>query len=132
MHVIFHAADQERWAFENFRNGSKLGMEAFTNRLVAKKRPAFLGGENKMNVNGGKRLWHAPEARRRGLLAQEDRCAPGSSIPKGLRNKAQGCDSQSNPGYGIASLIFNPNGVAASVHRQWRARRNPVGVEMFV
>ena len=58
MHVVFHAADEDGRAIELFGDAAEVRVERVARGFVAQERPAVLGGENQMNVNGGKGLWH--------------------------------------------------------------------------
>src|ERR1035438_447728 len=59
MHVVFHAADEDGRAIELFGDAAEIRVERVARGFVAQERPAVFGGEDQMNVNGGKRLWHS-------------------------------------------------------------------------
>lgn len=58
MNMIFHAANKNGRAIELFRDATEIRMERVARGFVAQERTAVFGGENQVNVNGGKRLWH--------------------------------------------------------------------------
>jgi hypothetical protein len=58
MHVVFHAADEDGRAIELFGDATEIRMERVARGFVAPERPAVFGGEDQMNLNGGKGLWH--------------------------------------------------------------------------
>jgi len=58
MDVVFHAADEEGRAFELFGDAAEIRVEHVARGFVAQERSAVFGGEDQMNVNGGKGLWH--------------------------------------------------------------------------
>ncbi len=58
MHVVFHAADEEGRAIELFGDAAEIRMERVARGFVAQERSAVFGGEDQMNVNSGKGLWH--------------------------------------------------------------------------
>ena len=57
MHMVFHAADEEGRAIELFGDAAEIRMERVARGFVAQERAAVFGGEDEMNVNGGKGLW---------------------------------------------------------------------------
>jgi hypothetical protein len=75
MDVVFHAADEEGRAIELFGDAAEMRVERVARGLVAQERPAVLGGEDEMNVNGGKRLWHGGRMVNRGGVRQREDCA---------------------------------------------------------
>ena len=75
MDVIFHAADKDGRAIELFGNAAKIGMERVARGLVAQERTAVLGGEDQMNVNGGKRLGHGARLSKLKSVRQRERDA---------------------------------------------------------
>ena len=58
MNVVFHAGDEDRRAIELFGDAAEIRVECITRGFVAQERPAVFGGEDEVNVNGGKGLWH--------------------------------------------------------------------------
>ena len=76
MDVVFHATDEEGRAIELFGDTAEIRMERVACRFVAQERPAVFGGEDQMNVNGGKGLWHVGRMPNRGR----------SPIPLGFAN----------------------------------------------
>ena len=58
MDVVFHAADEEGRAIELFGDAAEIRMQRVTREFVAQEGPVVLGGEDQMNVNDGKGLWH--------------------------------------------------------------------------
>src|SRR5437773_8139453 len=58
MQVVFHATDEDGRAIELFGNAAEIGVERVARGFVAQERAAVFGGEDEMNVNDGKGLWH--------------------------------------------------------------------------
>lgn len=58
MDVVFHAAHEEGRAIELFGDAAEIRVERVARGFVAQERAAVFGGEDQMNVNGGKGLWH--------------------------------------------------------------------------
>ena len=58
MDVVFHAADEEGRAIELLGDAAEIRVERVARGFVAQERSAVLGGEDQVNVNGGKGLWH--------------------------------------------------------------------------
>jgi hypothetical protein len=58
MDMVFHAADEDGWAIELFGNAAEVRVKRVARGFIAQKRTAVFGGENEMNVNRGKGLWH--------------------------------------------------------------------------
>src|SRR6266700_7757176 len=54
MDMVFHAADEDGRAIELFGDAAETRMERVARGFGAQQRSAVLGGEDKMNVNGGK------------------------------------------------------------------------------
>lgn len=54
MDLVFHTADKDRRAIELFGDAAEVRMGRVARRFVAQERPAVFGGEDQMNVNGGK------------------------------------------------------------------------------
>ena len=54
MDVVFHTADEDGRAIELFGYAAEIRVERVARGFVAEKRPAIFGGEDEMNVNGGK------------------------------------------------------------------------------
>ena len=55
--MVFHAADEEGRAIELFGDAAEIRVECVARGFVAQERAAVFGGEDEMNVNGGKGLW---------------------------------------------------------------------------
>ena len=79
MDVIFHAADLDGRAIELFGNPAEIRMERVARGFVAQERPAVFGGEDQMNVNGGKGLWHDGRMANCGGIFQSQRRRAGAS-----------------------------------------------------
>jgi hypothetical protein len=58
MHMVLHAADEDGRTIELFGDAAEIRMERVARGFVAQQRTAVFGGENEMNVNGGKGLRH--------------------------------------------------------------------------
>ena len=161
MHVVFHATDEEGRSIELFGDAAEIRMERVARGFVAQERPAVFGGEDQMNVNGGKGLWHGARmpnrvrvfqsqrdsrtARRRGANRVSDSGADNpkgdaparvggsrGSIPKGLCPPAQGCEERATLGHRETHF---PTATRLRQSRvRWRAGdvgHNPVGVVIF-
>lgn len=72
MDVAFHAADEEWRAIELFGDAAEIRMERVARGCVAQERPAVFGGENQMNLNGGKGLWHDGRMVNRGVVCERE------------------------------------------------------------
>src|SRR5215467_1759235 len=59
MNVILDSANQQRRTIKRLGNRPELGVELFTYAFISEKRPTIFGRKDKMDANGGKRLWHA-------------------------------------------------------------------------
>ena len=64
MHMVFHAASEDRRAIELFGDAAEIRMERVARGLVAPERSAVLGGKDQMNVHGGRGWW--PDGRMAG------------------------------------------------------------------
>jgi hypothetical protein len=58
MDVVFHPADEDGRAIELFGDAAEIRVQRVARGFVAQEGTAVFGGENQMNVNGGKGLWH--------------------------------------------------------------------------
>ena len=65
MDVVFHAADEEGRAIELFGDAAEIRMERVACGFIAQEWPPLFGGEDQMNVNGGKGLWRRMPNRKR-------------------------------------------------------------------
>ena len=84
MDVVFHAADEEGRAIELFGNAAEIRMERVARGFVAQERTAVFGGEDQMNVNGGKRLWHVGRMPNRKRFASVNRRCESVFNPQGI------------------------------------------------
>ena len=57
--MILHAANQNGRTIELFGDAAEIRVERVARDFVAQERPAVFGGEDQMNVNGGKGLGHS-------------------------------------------------------------------------
>src|SRR6266699_7118749 len=73
MHVVFHSAGEDGRTIELFRDTAEIRVERVARAFVAQKRTTVFGGEDEMNVNGGKRLWHVGRMANRGTVRQCER-----------------------------------------------------------
>ena len=62
-------------SIELFRDTAEIRVERVARGFVAQKRTAVFGGEDQMNVNGGKGLWHVERMVSRVLVCQSQRIA---------------------------------------------------------
>jgi hypothetical protein len=53
MHVILDPADDQRWAVKLLGHAAKISMEFRSFLDVPKEGPAFLGGEDRVQIDGG-------------------------------------------------------------------------------
>ena len=58
VNVLFHSPTEDGRAIEPFGNLSQICVQALKNLLVPKKWTAVFGGEDELNINDRKRLWH--------------------------------------------------------------------------
>ena len=58
---------------ELFRDTAEIRVERVARGFVAQKRATVFGGEDQMNVNGGKGLWHVRRMANRGTVRQRER-----------------------------------------------------------
>src|SRR5437667_4668947 len=58
MDMVFHATDEDGRAIELFGNPAEIRVEGVASGFVAQELATVFGGEDEMNVNGGKGLWH--------------------------------------------------------------------------
>jgi len=56
-----------------FGDAAEIRVQRIPRGFVAQERPAIFGGENQMNVNGGKGLWHVGRMVRRVVVCQSQR-----------------------------------------------------------
>ena len=56
-----------------FGDAAEIRMERVASGFVAHEWPTVFGGEDEMNVNGGKRLWHALRMPNRDAVRQRER-----------------------------------------------------------
>ena len=73
MDVVFHTTDKNGWAIELFGDAAEIRVERIARGFVAQERPAVFGGEDQMNVNGGKGLWHVERMPNRKRFASVNR-----------------------------------------------------------
>src|SRR6266550_1225592 len=112
-------------SIELFRDTAEIRVERVARGFVAQKRTTVFGGEDEMNVNGGKGLWHVGRMANRGTVRQREReatawwnCVTKSNrarvqtIPKGLRPSAQGWRACAYLGFAFGRGN-NANGVVA-------------------
>jgi hypothetical protein len=118
MHMILHAANLDGRAIQLFGDAAEIRMERVARGFVAQPRPPVFGGENQMDANGGKGLWHDGrmvngvaifQSQRDCVLVARER---EFNAPRGHRPPAQGCEERATLGIGSKN-VFNPNGVAA-------------------
>jgi hypothetical protein len=69
MDMVFHPTDEDGRAIELFENPAEIRVEAVASGFVAQEGATVFGGEDEMNVNGGKRLWHV------GSMPDQNGCA---------------------------------------------------------
>src|SRR5439155_19214967 len=62
-------------SIELFRDTAEIRVERVARGFVAQKRTTVFGGEDEMNVNGGKGMWHVERMVRRVLVCQSQRIA---------------------------------------------------------
>src|SRR5205814_2673153 len=62
-------------SIELFRDTAEIRVERVARGFVAQKRTTAFGGEDEMNVNGGKGMWHVERMVRRVLVCQSQRIA---------------------------------------------------------
>ena len=72
MDVVFHAADEEGRAIELFGDAAEILVQRVARGFVAQEWPAVFGGEDEMNVNGGKGLWHDGSMVNRGVVCERE------------------------------------------------------------
>src|SRR5438552_16692795 len=94
MRVIFRTADDDRRTLQGFGNSAKICVERLAGDFVAQPWAAFLGGKDKVNINGRERLRHKVGVR---LTIGPSNRNP-ESIPKGLCPPAQGCEERATLG----------------------------------
>src|SRR6266496_2630092 len=70
MHVVFHSPGEDGRTIELFRDTAEIRVERVARGFVAQKRTTVFGGEDEMNVNGGKGLWHVERMVTRGVVRQ--------------------------------------------------------------
>ena len=90
-------------SIELFRDTAEIRVERVARGFVAQERTTVFGGEDEMNVNGGKGLWHVERMVSRVLLCQSQR---------GLRSSAHGWHAGAYLGFAFGRGN-NPNGVVA-------------------
>src|SRR6266581_3282458 len=75
MHVVFHSPGESGRTIELSRDTAEIRVERVARGFVAQKRTTVFGGEDEMNVNGGKGLWHVERMVSRVLVCQSQRIA---------------------------------------------------------
>jgi hypothetical protein len=78
--VVFHAADEDGWAIELLGSAAEVRMERVARGFVAQERTRVLGGENQMNVNGRKGLWHGKKDAPTGHRPPAQRCGNAATL----------------------------------------------------
>jgi len=73
MHVVFHSPGEDGRTIELFRDTAEVRVERVARGFVAQKLTTVFGGEDEMNVNGGKGLWHFRRMANRGAVRQRER-----------------------------------------------------------
>ena len=63
MDVVFDAADEDGRAIELFGDAAEIRVQCVARGFVVQERSAVFGGEDQMNVNGGKPFFTPPSAR---------------------------------------------------------------------
>ena len=56
--MTFHPPYDQRLAFVIRQDATQIAMQFLSQRLLAEKRPAVFGGENRVNEDFGERLGH--------------------------------------------------------------------------
>src|SRR5438874_3775240 len=104
MHVVFHSPGENGRTIELFRDTAEIRVERVARGFVAQERTTVFGGEDEMNVNGGKGLWHVERVW----------CGASFANPKGIVTISPGLRGTSYPGK-TSGQNHNPNRVAANV-----------------
>src|SRR6266498_61745 len=73
MHVVFHSPSENGRTIELFRDPAEIRVERVARGFVAQERTTVFGGEDEMNVNGGKGLWHVERMVSRVVVCQSQR-----------------------------------------------------------
>ena len=127
--MVFHSPGEDRRTIELFGDAAEIRVERVARRFVAQQLPAVFGGEDEVDVNGGKGLWHVGRMVRRVVVCQSQRdCvlqprvgAPAPTLdarlepettPTALRPTAQRCGNAATLGY-ESNESNNLNEVAA-------------------
>ena len=91
MHVVFHSPGEDRRTIELFGDAAEIRVERVARRFVAQQRPAVFGGEDEVDVNGGKGLWHGARMADWDVVRQPANGVRQSNAPTGHRPPAQRC-----------------------------------------
>src|SRR5213594_3635920 len=121
MDVILHTANDDRRTFQRLGNPAQIRVKSIASDLIAQPRAAFLGGEDKVDINRTQRLRHKRTRDRR--LNLPTAIPKQSSIPKGLCPPAQGCEERATLGK-RRWCEHNPEGVVANVVTTSHAKSN--------
>ncbi|MDA1275840.1 MAG: hypothetical protein O2960_17635 [Verrucomicrobia bacterium] len=117
MDVVFHAAAEDGRAIELFGDAAEIRVERVARGFVSQERAAVLGGEDQMNVNGGKGLWHGGRMVNRGGVCERESVRDGRGV-----QSQRDCGHQ--PKVGAAPTLGEGAKLESTPTGLWRTTRS--------